>query len=32
MAGYRANLDRHFLPYFGDIPMADILPSTSRRG
>ena len=28
MAGYRANLDRHFLPYFGDVPMADILPST----
>jgi integrase len=28
MAGYRANLNRHFLPYFGDIPMADILPST----
>jgi integrase len=27
MAGYRANLNRHFLPYFGDIPMADILPS-----
>jgi integrase len=28
MAGYRANLNRHFLPYFGDIPMADVLPST----
>jgi integrase len=28
MAGYRNNLDRHFLPYLGDIPMADILPST----
>ena len=28
MAGYRANLDRHFLPYFGDVSMADILPST----
>jgi integrase len=28
MAGYRANLDRHFLPYFGDMPMADIIPST----
>jgi integrase len=27
-AGYRANLDRHFLPYLGDMPMADILPST----
>jgi integrase len=27
-AGYRANLDRHFLPYFGDLPMAKILPST----
>lgn len=26
--GYRANLDKHFLPYFGDIPMAKILPST----
>jgi integrase len=28
MAGYRANLNRHFLPYFGHVPMADILPST----
>ena len=28
MAGYRANLNRHFLPYFGQLPMADILPST----
>jgi len=28
MAGYRANLNRHFLPYFGHFPMADILPST----
>ena len=27
-AGYRANLDKHFLPYFGRMPMADILPST----
>jgi integrase len=27
-AGYRANLDRHFLPYLGEMPMADILPST----
>jgi hypothetical protein len=29
-AGYRANLDRHFLPYFGAMAMAmaDILPST----
>jgi len=27
-AGYRANLDKHFLPYFGDMPMADVLPST----
>ena len=27
-AGYRANLNRHFLPYFGDLPMAKILPST----
>ena len=26
-AGYRANLDKHFLPYFGAIPMADVLPS-----
>ncbi len=27
-AGYRSNLDCHFLPFFGDLPMADILPST----
>jgi integrase len=27
-AGYRANLDKHFIPYFGAMPMADILPST----
>lgn len=27
-AGYRSNLDRHFLPFFGNIPMADIRPST----
>ena len=27
-AGYRSYLDRHFLPFFGDLPMADILPST----
>lgn len=27
-AGYRANLDKHFLPYFGATPMADVLPST----
>jgi integrase len=27
-AGYRANLDKHFLPHFGAMPMADILPST----
>ena len=27
-AGYRANLDKHFLPYFGAMAMADILPST----
>ncbi|PZS25963.1 MAG: site-specific integrase [Pseudonocardiales bacterium] len=26
-AGYRSYLDRHFLPFFGDIPIADILPS-----
>ena len=26
-AGYRSNLDRHFLPYFGRWPMARILPS-----
>jgi integrase len=25
--GYRSNLDRHFLPYFGHWPMAKILPS-----
>ena len=27
-AGYRANLDKHFLPYFGAMPIADVLPST----
>ena len=27
-AGYRANLDKHFLPYFGTMPMAEIMPST----
>jgi hypothetical protein len=27
-AGYRSNLDKHFLPYFGAMAMADILPST----
>ena len=27
-ASYRSYLDRHFLPFFGDIPMADIVPST----
>ena len=27
-AGYRSYLDRHFLPFFGHLPMADILPST----
>jgi integrase len=27
-AGYRANLERHFLPYFGDMAMADVMPST----
>lgn len=26
-AGYRSNLDRHFLPYFGSYSMAKILPS-----
>lgn len=25
---YRSYLDRHFLPFFGDLPMAKILPST----
>jgi integrase len=25
---YRSYLDRHFLPFFGDFPMAKILPST----
>jgi hypothetical protein len=25
---YRSNLDRHFLPFFGDLPMAKIMPST----
>jgi len=27
MAGYRSYLDKHFLPFFGDQPMAEILPS-----
>lgn len=27
-AGYRSNLDRHFFPFFGERPMAKILPST----
>jgi integrase len=27
-AGYRSYLDKHFLPFFGEIPMAEILPST----
>ena len=27
-AGYRSYLDKHFLPFFGNIPMAEILPST----
>jgi integrase len=27
-AGYRSYLDKHFLPYFGAMAMADILPST----
>ena len=27
-AGYRANLDKHFLPYFGSMAMANIRPST----
>jgi integrase len=27
-AGYRSYLDKHFLPYFGELPMAEILPST----
>lgn len=27
-AGYRSYLDRHFIPFFGDLPMASILPST----
>lgn len=26
-AGYRSYLDKHFLPYFGAMPMAEILPS-----
>jgi integrase len=25
---YRSYLDRHFLPFFGDLPMAKIMPST----
>lgn len=27
-AGYRSYLDKHFIPYFGEMPMAEILPST----
>src|SRR5450830_605412 len=27
LAGYRSYLDKHFLPFFGDRPMAEILPS-----
>ena len=27
MAGYRSYLDKHFLPFLGDRPMAEILPS-----
>ena len=27
LAGYRSYLDKHFLPYFGPMPMRDILPS-----
>lgn len=27
-AGYRSYLDCHFLPFFGELPMGDILPST----
>ena len=27
-AGYRSYLDKHFLPFFGAIAMADVLPST----
>ena len=27
-AGYRSYLDKHFLPYFGTYPMAEVLPST----
>jgi integrase len=27
-AGHRSYLEQHFLPFFGDLPMADILPST----
>ena len=27
-AGYRSYLNKHFLPYFGDLPMAKVLPST----
>ena len=26
--GYQSNLNRHFLPFFGDVPMAKIMPST----
>lgn len=27
-AAYRSYLDKHFIPYFGQLPMAEILPST----
>src|SRR4051794_6610068 len=26
-AAYRSNLDRHFVPFFGDFPLSAILPS-----
>jgi Phage integrase, N-terminal SAM-like domain len=26
-AAYRSNLDRHFVPFFGDYPLSAILPS-----
>jgi hypothetical protein len=29
-AGFRYNLDKHFLPFFGDLPMRSIMPSTVK--
>jgi Phage integrase, N-terminal SAM-like domain len=31
-AAYHSNLDKHFFPFFGNRPMARILPSNFRSG